>query len=195
MANSFMREPPLNELTKNRPVFRLCRIRGDHLLDRKLWKKRINSILSLDSHPGHISAGFAVGVFISFTPFFGLHTPIAIAAAFLFRLNKVTCITGAWINTPITVVPILGLSYKLGCFLRGSQIKEGLFQTITQGKLEWQSLQKYAKSLILGSSLLGFCAAIIAYFVCYYLVVRFRARDVVQAELLKEMEAVGEELE
>ena len=40
--------------------------------------------------------------------------PMAIAAAFIFRLNKLTCITGSWINTPLTVVPVLGLSYKLG---------------------------------------------------------------------------------
>jgi len=161
------------------------------LLNKKLWKKRIYSVLSLDSHPGHIAAGFAVGVFISFTPFFGLHTPIAIAAAFLLRLNKLTCVTGAWLNTPITVIPVLGVSYKLGRFMRGCPVSE----LPLQGGLEWQNLQKYAKSLILGSSVLGFCAAVIAYFACYYLVVRFRARDAAQAQLDKEMAEVGEELE
>ena len=77
------------------------------MLRKETWKKRFKAILSLDSHPGHISAGFAVGVFISFTPFFGIHTPLAILAAFVFRLNKLTCLTGSWINTPFTVVPIL----------------------------------------------------------------------------------------
>jgi len=161
------------------------------LLNKKLWKKKLYSILSLDSHPGHIAAGFAVGVFISFTPFFGIHTPLAVAAAFLFRLNKLTCITGAWINTPITVLPILGLSYKLGMVMRGHPAGE----LPLQGGFEWHNLEKYAKPLILGSSLLGFCAAVLAYFVCYYLVVRFRARDVAQAELDEGMAEVGEELE
>jgi uncharacterized protein len=161
------------------------------LLNKKLWKKRLYGILSLDSHPGHIAAGFAVGVFISFTPFFGLHTPIAIAAAFLFRLNKVTCVTGAWVNTPLTMVPILGIGYKLGRVLRGRPVNE----LPLQGGLEWHNLEKYAKSLILGTSILGFCAAVIAYFVCYYLVVKFRARDAAQADLDKQMAEVGEELE
>ena len=161
------------------------------MLNKKLWKKRLYTILSLDSHPGHIAAGFAVGVFISFTPFFGLHTPLAIAIAFIFRLNKVTCVTGAWINTPITVVPILGLSYKLGRFLRCRPVNE----LPLRGGIEWHNLEKYAKSIILGTSVLGFFAAIIAYFVCYYLVVRFRARDAAQGELDKEMAEVGEELE
>lgn len=164
--------------------------RGGHLINKKLWKERLYGVLSLDSHPGHIAAGFAVGVFISFTPFFGLHTPIAIAAAFLLRLNKVTCITGAWVNTPLTMVPVLGISYKLGRLLRGHTVKE-----FNPPGLEWHYLEKHAVSLLLGSSILGFVAAVIAYFACYYLVVRFRSRDAVQADRTKEMEQVGEELD
>lgn len=164
-----------------------------NLLNKKLLKKRLYSILSLDSHPGHIAAGFAVGTFISFTPFFGLHTPLAIAAAFIFRLNKLTCLTGAWVNTPLTIVPVLGLGYKLGRFLRGQPVNELPLQRL-QG-LEWHNLERYAKSLILGTSVLGFLAAIIAYFICYYLVVQFRAKDAAQAELDQQMAEVGEELE
>ncbi|ABQ28276.1 DUF2062 domain-containing protein [Geotalea uraniireducens] len=160
------------------------------MLDKEKWKKKFMAILSLDSHPGHISAGFAVGVFISFTPFFGLHTPLAIAAAFILRLNKLTCITGAWINTPITVIPILGLSYKLGRVLRGLPPGE-----LHLKGLEWHYLEKHATSLLLGSSILGFIAAILSYFACYYLVVRFRQKDESLAELTQEMEVVGEEIE
>ena len=164
------------------------------MFNKKLWKKRLYAILSLDSHPGHIAAGFAVGVFISFTPFFGLHTPIAIAAAFIFRLNKVTTVTGAWVNTPITVVPVLGVSYKIGRFLRGRTVNELPMQAM-QGGLEWHNLEKYAKSLLIGTSILGFVAAIFAYFICYYLVVRFRARDAAQTELVRQMEEMGEEID
>jgi uncharacterized protein (TIGR03546 family) len=160
------------------------------LIDKEKWKKRFKALLSLDSHPGHIAAGFAVGVFISFTPFFGIHTPLAIAAAFVFRLNKLTCITGAWVNTPLTVFPILGCSYKLGRILRGLPPIE-----LHVKSLEWHCLKKYATSLLLGSSILGFLAALIAYFLCYYLVVRFRQKDDALAEITKEMEQVGEELE
>ncbi|WP_243370286.1 DUF2062 domain-containing protein [Geotalea sp. SG265] len=160
------------------------------MLNKDLWKKKIKAILSLDSHPGHISAGFAVGVFISFTPFFGLHTPLAIAAAFVFRLNKLTCITGAWVNTPITVIPILGLSYKLGRMLRGLPSAE-----LHTTSLQWRYLEKHASSLLLGTSILGFIAAIFAYFICYYLVLRFRQKDETLAELANEMEETGEDVE
>ncbi len=160
------------------------------MLNKEVWKERFRKILSLDSHPRHISLGFAVGVFISFTPFFGIHTPMAIAAAFLFRLNKLTCITGAWINTPLTVVPILGLSYKLGRILLGRPPGE-----LKIRGLEWAMLKKNASSLILGSSIIGFVLAVVAYFLCYWLIVRFRKKDEALDELTREMETTGESLD
>lgn len=159
------------------------------MLNKEIWKERFKKILSLDNHPRHIATGFAVGVFISFTPFFGIHTPMAIAAAFIFRLNKLTCITGAWINTPLTIIPALGISYKIGQVLLGHPAGELKIRGV-----EWAILKKHAASLILGSSILGFVLAIAGYFLCYWLIVRFRKRDEALAELTDEMEATGEEL-
>ena len=170
-------------------------VRGDGLFDKEKWKNRIKHILTLDNHPGHIAAGFAVGVFISFTPFFGFHTAIAIVAAFLFRLNKLTCITGSWVNTPMTVAPVLVVSYKLGRFLLGYSPGE----LYIKKELSWQYalklLDKHGASLLLGTSIIGSVAAILAYFICYSLVVRFRRKDESLAELTREMEEVGEELD
>ena len=159
-------------------------------MNKEQIKQRMKAILALDSHPGHIAAGFAVGVFISFTPFFGLHTPLAIAAAFLFRLNKVTTITGAWLNTPLTVGPVLIASYELGRKLRGLPPK-----AFEVKNLEWQTLKVYSKSLLLGSSIIGLAAAVLSYFLCYWLVVRFRRKDPGLAELTRESIIAGEDLE
>ena len=153
-------------------------------------KQQFKKILSLDAHPGHISTGFAVGVFVSFTPFFGIHTPMAIALAFIFRLNKVACITGAWVNTPLTIVPVLVASYNLGRFLLGKPGRE-----ISFANLDWHSLQPHAKSILLGSSIIGFVAAVASYFICYWLVTFFRRKDAALKEISREMEVVGEELE
>lgn len=164
--------------------------RREFLFDKEKWKKRIRHILTMDSHPGHISLGFAVGVFISFTPFFGFHSLMAIVAAFVFRLNKLTCVTGSWVNTPLTVIPVLGLSYKVGSALLGSQSGE-----LRIKGLEWQHLQDYATALLLGSSVLGFAAAFISYTLIYYVIVRFRQRDETLREMTDEMEETGEDLE
>jgi uncharacterized protein (DUF2062 family) len=160
------------------------------VINKEKWKKRFREILSLDSHPAHISTGFAVGVFISFTPFFGMHTPLAIAAAFVFRLNKLTCITGAWINTPFTVVPALLLSNKIGQILLGLDPIDISFKS-----LDWDDLKENAASLILGSSLLGVASAMVGYAVCYWLILRFRKKDASLAERTREMEEIGEDLD
>ena len=148
-------------------------------------KQRFKAIMSLDNHPGHIATGFAVGVFISFTPVFGLHTAIAVAVAFIFRLNKLTCLTGSWVNTPFTVVPALMASYKLGHFLRGYPTKRLVLR-----ELSWHSIQPYAKSILLGSTIIGFLAAVAAYFICYWLVIAFRRK----AKMPKARKEAGETL-
>lgn len=153
-------------------------------------KQQFKKMLSLDAHPGHIAAGFAVGVFIGFTPFFGFHTPLAIALAFLFRLNKLTCITGAWVNTPLTIIPVLAASYKMGELLLGN--KPAQFHVTS---LEWSYLKQYAEAIILGSSVIGFFAALAGYALCYWLVVALRKKDPALEEITEEMEVVGEELE
>jgi len=165
------------------------------LIDKEKWKKRLKHILTLDNHPGHIAAGFAVGVFISFTPFFGFHTAIAIVAAFLFRLNKLTCITGSLVNTPMTVPPVLVVSYKLGRILLGRTPRELHLKHELSWQYALQLLDKQGISILLGTSIIGIVAAIIAYFFCYYLVVRFRRKDEALAELTREMEEVGEDMD
>ena len=160
------------------------------MLNKEVWKERFRKILSLDSHPRHIATGFAVGVFISFTPFFGIHTPLAIAAAFLLRLNKLTCITGAWINTPLTIIPVLVASHSLGSIILGHPI-----DPFTIESLDWSALKDDAAELLLGSSIIGFALAVASYFICYWLIVRFRKKDEVLDELTREMEETGEALD
>ena len=165
------------------------------MLDREKIKQKFKEVLSLDSHPGHIAAGFAVGTFISFTPPVpGVHTVLALALAFLFRLNKLTCLAGTWINSPLTVVPSMFLSYKLGVLILHE--RPGKFRI---HDLDWASLKgvllQHSKPLLLGCSIIGFFASIAAYFICYWLVVFFRRKDETLVQLTREMEEVGEELE
>lgn len=161
-------------------------------MNKEKIKERLKAILALDSHPAHISAGFAVGVFISFTPFFGIHTPLAIAAAFIFRLNKLTTITGAWVNTPFTVAPILIASFKLGEYLLGHKPRPF---NVSFDNLSWAAIKPYADAVLFGSSVLGAIAAVAGYFVCYWLVVRFRNKDKGLEELTRGSVLTGEDLD
>lgn len=164
------------------------------MIDWQKLKRRFRSILTLDSHPGHISAGFAVGVFISFTPFVGLHTPMALVAAFLLRVNKVTCLTGAWVNTPFTVVPVLMASYELGEFILGHNPEKILLKDISLTNA-FELLESHGAPILIGTSLIGFVAALASYFLLYWLIVRFRRKDETLNYLTEEMKETGEELE
>jgi uncharacterized protein len=164
------------------------------MISKEKIKQQVKTILSLDSHPAHISAGFAAGVFIGFTPPIpGLHTGLALLVAFLFRLNKVTCIAGCWLNSPVTIIPSMVFAYMLGAWIMG-------YETVNLNidSMDWESLKvilmDHSKPLLLGCSILGFVAAIIAYFACYWAVVFFRRKDVVLEEATREMEVTGEDI-
>ncbi|NJD39757.1 MAG: DUF2062 domain-containing protein [Geobacter sp.] len=153
-------------------------------------KQRMLAILALDSHPSNIAAGFAVGVFIGCTPLFGIHTALAVVLAFIFRLNKLTTITGSWVNTPLTVLPILMASYRLGEFILGNEP-----QPVSFASLDWHHLREYATALFIGSALIGLAAALISYALCYWLVILFRRKDPGLVELTNESLLTGEDLE
>lgn len=154
------------------------------------FKQRIKAVLSLDSHPGHIAAGFAVGVFISITPFFGFHTFLAIMFAIIFKLNKLTTITGSMVNTPLTVVPFLMVNYRLGEFILGQHPRAVSFQT-----LDWYHLKEHAQALLIGCSITGLVTALVSYFIIYRLVLRFQQNDLGLSELSRASVVTGESIE
>jgi uncharacterized protein len=87
-------------------------------------------LLAIDDPPERTALAFAIGVFIAFSPFLGLHTIMATAVAFLFRFNKIAIYTGTFINNPfLTLVPIIIASYTVGAFILGRPLSipdEGL---------------------------------------------------------------------
>ncbi len=87
------------------------------LLSWKSLKARLLAVLHLDDAPWRIALALAVGVFISCTPFYGLHTVAALLAAFCLRLNKASTVTGAWLNLPWFAPFLYGFSLKVGEFI------------------------------------------------------------------------------
>ena len=89
-----------------------------------MFRATFRRLLTLDDPPERTALAFAVGVFIAFSPFLGLHTIMAILAAFIFRFNKIAIFTGTFINNPfLTLVPIIIASYAVGAFLLGQPLR------------------------------------------------------------------------
>ena len=95
-----------------------------------MFRAAFRRLLAIDDPPERTALAFAIGVFIAFSPFLGLHTVMATALAFLFRFNKIAIYSGTFINNPfLTLVPIIIASYAVGAFILGRPLRipdEGL---------------------------------------------------------------------
>lgn len=63
-----------------------------------------------------VTGALAIGVFISMLPVPG-HTPIAVAIALLLGVNLGVAALAAWVNSPLTLVPVFYFEYRLGAWL------------------------------------------------------------------------------
>lgn len=64
-----------------------------------------------------ISAGFACGSMVSFTPLIGFHFVLAVIFAYLLRANYIAALIGTIVGNPISFPFIWGLIYKVGAFI------------------------------------------------------------------------------
>jgi uncharacterized protein (DUF2062 family) len=125
-------------LVHNSPVFR-------RLLDR------IRGLLLTDDPPWRIALAVAVGVFISCTPTFGFQTLIALAVAWVARLNRAATVTGVWVNLPWVTPFVYAGALKLGSVLLPDA----------------NGVPGFWQMLILGTTVVGAAAAIVAWIVCF----------------------------
>ncbi|MCP9463337.1 MAG: DUF2062 domain-containing protein [Nitrospira sp.] len=145
------------------------------VLPPRSFRALLRQVLRLEEPPERTALAFAVGVFIAFCPAYGLHTAMALLCAWLFGLNVVALLAGAFVNNPWTIVPILGATYWTGAQLLG--------QTETP-PLRWDDLSlvgiytqvaPYLIPFIVGGMVLSLIGAFIAYPLAYTLIIRYRS--------------------
>ncbi|MBI3625136.1 MAG: DUF2062 domain-containing protein [Candidatus Rokubacteria bacterium] len=154
------------------------------LLSWRGMTRRLTTVLHLDDAPWKIALGLAVGVFIGCTPFYGLHTLLAILIAFSLRMNKMATVTGAWLNLPWFAPFVYGLSLKVGEFVlsggRGLEFLRGeklgdlammirpylSIERLREGFLASSQLLFVAsKPLFVGTTVVGVVAGLVTYVV------------------------------
>lgn len=140
--------------------------------------KRIRQVLHdtivADADEHSLAAGFAVGVFFGFSPLVSLHTVLALVAAVVFRLNKVTAMAGAWVNNPYTMPFVFYASFRLGEWLLGTRIPPPSFERFTLGTI-LKAAVPYAAPLFVGATILGVVAALVSYVIVYRVAVRVKS--------------------
>jgi uncharacterized protein len=134
-------------------------------------KKMTQQILHLGDSPSRTALAFAIGVFIAFSPLYGLHTISVLVCAWAFRLNLVAVFAGSLINNPWTLLPILGATMWVGLRLTPigtvTPLVIGAPPPFAWGdftvQMLWHQLQPFFLPFVLGGTLLGIMAALLAY--------------------------------
>ncbi|WP_299646599.1 DUF2062 domain-containing protein [uncultured Jannaschia sp.] len=153
----------------------------------------------LPDTPRKISRGIMVGVFVTFTPFYGLHFFVAAALAMLFRGNVMAALLGTFFGNPLTYVPIAVVSLNLGHFMLGTrmnpEVDEGIFArffgagedllwnswyALTGTPVDWTATHLFYDTVFLpwlvGGLVPGIFTGIAAYTICLPLIEAYQRR-------------------
>jgi uncharacterized protein len=143
---------------------------------KKYVLDRIREVLKLNDPPHKLALAVALGVFIAFSPWFGLHIASCIALAWVLRLNKFVVLTATFINNPWTVVPMYAFCLWAGFKMTGSGA--------VLPAIDWPSigirdlftvLQPFLWPFLLGTLAVGAVAAVLSYALFLWLIKRYRS--------------------
>ena len=95
-------------------------------LTRALIRRWLDALLHIEDTPERTAAAFALGVFFGFSPFLGLHTVLAVIAAFLLNLNRVAVLLGVYSNLPWIIGPYYAFATMAGARITGHKLPPGL---------------------------------------------------------------------
>ncbi len=159
------------------------------------FKEGIRHILHLDETPHDLARSFAVGVFVAFSPFLGIHWIIILTLAWLFRLNKVVALTGTFVNNPWTIafvyivptwltvsamrnmgfdIPPMNYSHITAQFLGRTARHEVWEIAFWRGFI--REFKPYAYAFGFGTTAAGVVASVISYFAAYFGIKYYRKR-------------------
>ena len=154
----------------------------------------------LPDTPQRIARGVCVGVFTTFTPFYGFHFLFAAAVAKLFNGNILAALLGTFFGNPLTYVPIAVVSLQTGHFLMGHNLDAYAVERSPGGKFvdagrdlgvntmafftgqdaDWSNLHVFYQEVffpwLIGGIAPGLITAMIAYYLSLPLVIAYQKR-------------------
>lgn len=166
---------------------------------RRGWEYLAHRVRRLPDTPHRIALGFACGVYVSFTPFFGLHFFLAAAIAWALRGNILASLIGTAVGNPVTFPAIAALAMGLGRRILGygvtgrdfSRVSDAFLEAIGGlgrsllslvgiGEPEWNKVALFFSDVVLpylvGGLLPGLIASIAAYYLTRPLIAAYQSR-------------------
>lgn len=154
----------------------------------------------LPDTPQRIARGVCIGVFTTFTPFYGFHFLFAASVAKLLNGNMLAALLGTFFGNPLTYVPIGVVSLQTGHFLLGKtlephsverslggkfidawrDLRDNIFALFTDQVADWSNLQVFYQEVFLpyliGGIAPGLIMALIVYYLSLPLVIAYQKR-------------------
>lgn len=147
------------------------------------WKRVIeyysHRMKRLPDSPTRIALGFACGVYVSFTPFFGFHFVVAAIMAWAIRGNIFASAIGTFVGNPITFPFIAAASIEMGALIYGTPFSAEVIKDlgfIDLLILFLSNLHELVIPYFVGGLIPGVACAVISYYVVRPLVEKYQAR-------------------
>ncbi len=160
-------------------------------LTRALVRRWLDALLHVQDTPERTAVAFALGVFFGFSPFLGLHTLLAIVAAFLLDMNRVAVLLGVYSNLPWFLAPYYAIATMVGAEITGKRPPPDfrthlgrLFELSLFSQEFWHRLVVLIKPLLwpytVGSMLCAIVLAVAAYHLALtFLTSRRKIHDII----------------
>ena len=139
------------------------------------WIYLMMRILRIRSSDYSLSAGFAAGVAVSFTPLIGLHFILGIALAWLIRGNMIMSMIGTAIGNPWTFPLIWALIYAVGTSVLGRSPGDTDVTTLSY-ELLLNSPGEVMVSMFTGGLIMGGIFGVISFLLAYVFAGRIRMK-------------------
>ena len=170
---------------------------------RSGWKRSFQYIAHrlnrLPDRPHRIARGVFAGVFISFTPFYGVHMIGAAVLAKMIRGNVLASLFASLVGNPITFPLIAVISIKLGQWMLGqgadpmqaegliqifaealADVRNNLFAVFTSEQTHWLGMADFFRGIflpyLLGGLIPGVLFGLVGYFIALPLVTAYQNR-------------------
>jgi uncharacterized protein len=138
------------------------------------WVYLWHRLKRLRHHPHSVAMGFAIGVFISFTPFLGLHLAFCVGMALFLRVSILASLIGQTVGNPATLPFIWLSSYQLGNVLlqRQGSVAASDMGSLLEKFFSLETVGSIFLPLLTGGFVLGALFAVLSYAGIYYAMTR-----------------------
>ncbi|MCD4655253.1 DUF2062 domain-containing protein [bacterium] len=149
------------------------------------FKEKLFFIVSLKGSPERLALSFSIGIFLGFSPLYGIHTFFALLLVYLLRLNLSTMMLGAWLNFPIIAPAVYLFCYQLGRFFSFStepipyellmdSINKLVHMEFSKILIGSNDLYLIVTHLFLGTTIVGLVMAAAGYYGLKHLIILHR---------------------